>query len=100
MASTYQYGDKEYTRQQVIEYGRSHYPKLYWIKRGIGIGAIASAILAFIIIIIFGEIALKEIGREYASLYYGDARMIIYIVGASLDALLGVFLIISSFYSI
>ena len=36
MASTYQYGDKEYTRQQVIEYGRSHYPKLYWIKRGIG----------------------------------------------------------------
>ena len=97
MASTYQYGDKEYTRQQVIEYGRSHYPKLYWIKRGIGIGAIASAILVFIIIIIFGEITLKEIGREYASLYYGDARMIIYIVGASLDALLGVFLIISSF---
>ena len=27
MASTYQFGDKEYTRQQVIDYGRENYPK-------------------------------------------------------------------------
>ena len=97
MASTYQYGDKEYTRQQVIDYGRAHYPKLYWIKRGIGIASLASAALLLILIFVIGEITIREVGREYANLYYGDARMIAYYIGITLDALIGIGLIISSF---
>lgn len=97
MANTYQYGDKEYTRQQVIDYGRSHYPKLYWIERGIGIAALSSSVLLLILIFVLGEMTLNEIGREYANLYYGDARMIAYFIGITLDALIGIILIISSF---
>jgi hypothetical protein len=97
MANTYQYGDKEYTRQQVIDYGREHYPKFYWIKRGIGIASLASAALLLILIFVIGEVTIREVGREYANLYYGDARMIAYYIGITLDALIGIGLIISSF---
>ena len=97
MPNTYQYGDKEYTRQQVIDYGRAHYPKLYWIKRGIGIASLASAALLLILIFVIGEVTIREVGREYANLSYGDARMIAYYIGITLDALIGIGLIISSF---
>ncbi len=97
MASTYQYGDREYTRQQVSDYGRAHYPKFYWIKRGIGIASLASAALLLILIFVIGEMTINEVGREYANLYYGDTRMIAYFIGITLDALIGIGLIISSF---
>lgn len=97
MANTYQYGDKEYTRQQVIDYGREHYPKFFWIKRGIGIAFLASSVLFLIIIFAVGEATIREVGRECANLYYGDARMIAYYIGITLDALIGVIFIISSF---
>lgn len=97
MASTYQYGDKEYTRQQVIDYGRENYPKLYWIKRGIGIGAIASATLIPIVVFAMGAVLEKEIGSENMYLYYQDPRMIIYIAASIITAVIGIGLIISSF---
>ena len=30
-------GEKEYSREELLVFGKSHYPKFYWIKRGIGI---------------------------------------------------------------
>lgn len=98
MASqTYTFGDKEYTKQQVIDYGRAHYPKFYWIKRGLGIGGIASSTLVFLIIFVMGTFLEKEVGAENMNLYYGDPRMVIYIVAAIIDVIIGVTLIISSF---
>ncbi len=97
MASTYRYGDKEYTRQQVIDYGRENYPKLYWIKRGIGIGAIASAALIPIMVFAFGAVIEKQVGREYTQYLYQDPRMIIYIAASVITAVIGIGLIISSF---
>ena len=97
MASTYQYGDKEYTRQQVIDYGRENYPKLYWIKRGIGIGAIASAALIPIMVFAFSAVIEKQVGREYTQFLYQDPRMIIYIASSVITAVIGIGLIISSF---
>ena len=97
MANTYQYGDKEYTRQQVIDYGRENYPKLYWIKRGIGIGAIASAALIPIVVFAFGAVIEKQVGHEYTQFLYQDPRMIIYIAASVITAVIGIGLIISSF---
>ena len=97
MASSYRYGDKEYTRQQVIDYGREHYPKLYWIKRGIGIGAIASAVLLILIVFIMGVLLQKEIGDEYMHLYYQDPSMIAYMISSVLLAIVGIGLIVASF---
>ena len=33
----YVIGDKEYSREELLVFGKSHYPNFYWIKRGIGI---------------------------------------------------------------
>ena len=30
-------GEKEYSREELLFFGKSQYPKFYWIKRGIGI---------------------------------------------------------------
>ena len=97
MASTYQFGDKEYTRQQVIDYGREHYPKLYWIKRGIGIGAIASATLVVLVVFFVGTFLQKEVGSENMYLYYQDPRMVVYYISSVLLAIVGVGLIVASF---
>ena len=97
MASTYQFGDKEYTRQQIIDYGREHYPKLYWIKRGIGIGAIASATLVVLVVFLVGAFLQKEIGSENMYLYYQDPRMVVYYISSVLLAIVGVGLIVASF---
>lgn len=40
--------EKEYTREELIEYGRAHYPKLYWIKRGIGLVLLVASIVTII----------------------------------------------------
>ena len=90
MANTYQYGDKEYTRQQVIDYGRSHYPKLYWIPRGIGIAAIATSLLLVAIILIGAEAVVREVGSEYLSYYYNDSRMVMSIVTTVVFAIAGI----------
>ena len=97
MASTYQFGDKEYTKQQVIDYGRAHYPKLYWIKRGIGIGAIASATLVVLVVFLVGAFLEKEVGSENMYLYYQDPRMVAYYISSVLLAIVGVGLIVASF---
>ena len=35
--TNYVIGDKEYSREELLIFGKRHYPKFYWIKRGIGI---------------------------------------------------------------
>ena len=37
MKDTYIVGDKTYSKEQLIAFGKEHYPKFYWITRGIGI---------------------------------------------------------------
>lgn len=54
---TYTVGDKTYSREQLIAFGKEHYPKFYWISRGVGIflmflGLIVLAILGLVMIIL------------------------------------------------
>lgn len=42
MKTEYEIGGRVYTRKELLEFGKRHYPKFYWIKRGIGIGLMAS----------------------------------------------------------
>ena len=97
MAQTYTFGDKEYTRQQVIDCGREHYPKLFWIKRGIGIGAIASSLLVFIIVGLGAGFMNKEFGQDGVDYLFADPRIVIYIAFSAILILVGVVLIIASF---
>ena len=97
MASTYQYGDKEYTRQQVIDYGRAHYPKLYWIPRGIGISALAASLLLVVIMLMGAGLIVREAGEEYLDMYFSDPRMVVEIVTTVILAIAGIIAIIASF---
>ena len=45
----YTIGDKQFSREELLTFGRQHYPKFYWIKRGIGIGLLSIGLLYFII---------------------------------------------------
>ena len=38
-------GDKEYTREELLIFGMQHYPKFYWIYRGIGLGFLLMGLL-------------------------------------------------------
>lgn len=97
MANTYQYGDKEYTRQQVIDYGRAHYPKLYWIPRGIGISAIASAVLLFVLIGVGALLFFRDYGKQGLDAYWSDVRIVAYFVSAFVLLLIGLVLFATSY---
>lgn len=97
MANTYQYGDKEYTRQQVIDYGRAHYPKLYWIPRGIGISALAASLLLVVIMLMGAGLIVREVGEEYLDTYFSDPRMVAEIATAVILVIAGIIAIIASF---
>ena len=45
-------GDKEYTKKQLLEYGKSTYPKFYWIPRGIGLGFIVIGFLSLLLTLV------------------------------------------------
>ena len=55
--SKYTVGDKEYSREQLIAFGKEHYPRFYWIARGIGIilffvGLLVMAIIGIVMLIL------------------------------------------------
>ena len=38
-------GDKEYSREELLIFGMQHYPKFYWIYRGVGLGFLLMGLL-------------------------------------------------------
>ena len=47
---TYTVGDKTYSREQLIAFGKEHYPKFYWIPRILGIIFMFSALFIMMLI--------------------------------------------------
>ena len=45
MQDKYAIGEKEYTREELLTFGKQHYPKFYWIYRGVGIGLMFIGVL-------------------------------------------------------
>ena len=89
----YTIGDKEYTRQELLEFGKAHYPKFYWIKRGIGLACLFSAsILGLTAGILYNNTSgypdVDSISRSYAA--YMFVLTIIFVIA-------GIVLIIMSF---
>ena len=50
--SSFSLNGKVYTREELIEIGREHYPKFYWITRGIGIGLMTLGVLTALIFLV------------------------------------------------
>ena len=90
---TYKAGDKEYTREELIAFGKQHYPKFYMIPRGVGIG----------FFFLFGTIALIFIfeGVAFAKTFDDDsaASSMFYIYGIVflIFAIIGLIVFFTSF---
>ncbi len=64
-------GEKEYTRQELLDFGKQHYPKFYWIPRGIGIGLMfIGTFLALIYMLVAIAYGAEFEGESYNTLYY------------------------------
>ena len=90
--SPFSLNGKVYTREELIEIGREHYPKFYWISRGIGIGLMFIGILCALIFLI----SCSTVGFENITSY----GYFITMGGFLLIALVGVFLFGLSFRKI
>ena len=49
MQDKYLIGDKEYSKEELLEFGKQHYPKFYWIYRGVGIGLMFTGVVTALI---------------------------------------------------
>ena len=56
-------GDKEFTRDELLAFGKCHYPKFYWIPRGIGIGFMFAGFFTITLFLLIG-IAKPEMYKE------------------------------------
>lgn len=91
----YTIGDRQFTRDELLFFGRQHYPKFYWIKRGIGIGLLASGLLSCLTgLIIFLTYGYPEITDYLLGYLIG-----VWVVGGAM-AIVGAILISVSFISL
>ena len=56
-------GEKEFTRDELLAFGKCHYPKFYWIPRGIGIGCMFAGFFSISMLLLVG-IAKPEIFKQ------------------------------------
>ena len=99
-------GDKEYTKKQLLEYGKSTYPKFYWIPRGIGLGfTILGSLLLLISLAGMAEIqkAIDEYNESIKGYQYihpepesMPAQMYVYVVFSAIMVITGIVLLIVS----
>lgn len=52
MQQSYTINDKEYSREQLIAFGKEHYPKLYWIPRVLGFIFSFVALLVILVLVL------------------------------------------------
>ena len=56
-------GEKEFTREELLAFGKCHYPKFYWIPRGIGIGLMFSGFMTITLLLVVA-IAKNEMFKQ------------------------------------
>ena len=97
---TYVIGDETFTREELIKFGKKHYPKFYWITRGVGIGLM---LIGTISALIFVAILFSEKSFFDNSPYRGfddPSNLTAYYIVVSIFAFIafvGMILFISSF---
>ena len=90
-------GEQEYSREELLSFGRQHYPRFYWIKRGVGLGLMFFGFLLAVIFVISGYLS-NNIPSDNPNVidyvkwyFYGSA------IVAGVTGLVGVVLVIISF---
>ena len=81
MENNIKIGDKEYSRDELLEFGKQHYPKFYWIYRGLGlvfmfIGVLTALIFVAMILITNAEMKAiadsfdRDVQNEFPTMAY------------------------------
>ena len=89
----YTIGDRQFTRDELLIFGRQHYPKFYWIQRGIGIGLLATGLL----ICLIGLTCFLAVPKDSPLDSYQLASMISTFVVGGVFAIAGAILMMVSF---
>lgn len=72
--NSYLIGDKEYTREELLTFGKHHYPKFYWISRGVGIFLMFSGFLSGLSVLLVGIVRMLNNAPTWEQwIYYGNA---------------------------
>lgn len=71
---TYKVDEKEYSREQLLAFGKDHYPKLYWMPRVIGF------IIAFAALLILGLLGLVYLILDKAGAIDADFPTWVFII--------------------
>ena len=72
--NNYIIGDKEYSREELLTFGKHHYPKFYWISRGIGIFLMFMGFLSGLSLLLVGIVKmLNNAPVWYQWIFYGNA---------------------------
>ena len=79
----YVVGEKEYSREQLIAFGKEHYPRFYWIARGIGI------ILLFVAILVIGLIGLVMLILNKAGVFDPDFPIWVFYIPMGVFGVMG-----------
>ena len=64
MEDKYTIGEKEYSREELLAFGKAHYPKFYWIYRGLGLGLLFFGI-SYALTYLLVAILLKFLKEHY-----------------------------------
>ena len=99
-------GDKEYTKKQLLEYGKATYPKFYWIPRGIGLGFVIIGTLALLItlaLMAYLQVTIDEYNESIQHYQYihvepetMPAQMYFYVVIYAIMIIAGIILLVVS----
>ena len=90
MQDKYVIGEREYTREELLLFGMQHYPKFYWIFRGVGLGLMAIGLTMVGIFVLLGikDFSVNEFDISW--IFYS------YAIGFGVMVLIGfVFLLVS-----
>ena len=96
MEDKYTIGEKEYSKEELLAFGKAHYPKFYWIYRGLGMGLLFSGI-AYAAMYLLIAILLKNFSNESVYLTMKSIMYFAMVIPASLTAIVGIILFCISF---
>ena len=84
-------GEKEYRREELLEFGKQHYPKFYWIYRGSGLGLISIGLMTALIYTLVAIAFKDKFDERFVWINYSIA------ISFGLMAIAGIVLFIVSF---
>ena len=96
MEDKYTIGEKEYTREELLIFGKAHYPKFYWIFRGVGIALLFFGI-SYAATYLLVALMLKTYGDGNVYLTMESIMYFAMVIPAALMAVVGIVLLCVSF---